>query len=773
MTRAQRGWILCSWIGALAACTAIIAQTRFTNDLSAFLPRSPSPEQQLLVEQLREGVISRLLLIAIEGSDEASLATTSKRLADALRADAAFLSVDNGMWSASPRDREILWRYRYLLSPDVAPERFSTAGLRRILEEDLELLASPAGILVSRTLAADPSGELLRALERLGGQAAIPTRHGVWFSADGKRVLLVAQTRAPGTDIDAQEQALGSIRSAFDHLQASAERLLLTGPGLFSVMTREQIRQDAWRLSIAATVLIAALLLAVYRSVRVLVLGLLPVASGAAAGIAAVSLGFGYVHGITLAFGVTLIGEGVDYAIYFFLQRPAEGSATSAFVRLWPTLRLGVLTSICGFSALLFSGFTGLSQLGLFSIVGLIVAAAVTRWVLPVLTPRGFDAVAVAVFAERVDRLVRPARRLAPAVLMLLVAAVALLVLQTRELWSTDLASLSPIPESARLLDQQLRRDLGAPDIRHLVVVQAKSDEEALQAAEYVGVALDEAVRQGLLEGFDSPALQLPSRRTQLARRAALPEPQVLSANLEQAEKGLPFRPGVFKPFVEDIVATRRLAPLERQGLAGSRLALKVDTLLVHGERGWSAMLPLRGVHDAGAIARRVAAVSGVQSVLLDLKRESDTLYRAYLHEALEHALAGAAAILVLLAASLRSARRVFDVVAPLAAAVILDAALFAVLGEQLSIFHLVGLLLVVAVGSNYSLFFDRLASYPDQRARTLASVLFAALCTVIGFGVLAFSRVPVLHAIGSTVAIGALLALLFSATFSRHARAV
>ena len=42
--------------------------------------------------------------------------------------------------------------------------------------------------------------------------------------------------------------------------------------------------------------------------------------------------------------------------------------------RIWPTLRLGVLTSICGFSAMLFSGFTGFAQLGLFTIVGLVVA---------------------------------------------------------------------------------------------------------------------------------------------------------------------------------------------------------------------------------------------------------------------------------------------------------------------------------------------------------------------------------------------------------------
>ena len=50
-----------------------------------------------------------------------------------------------------------------------------------------------------------------------------------------------------------------------------------------------------------------------------------------------------------------------------------------------------MLTSICGFSAMLLSSFTGFAQLGLFTIIGLIVALAVTRWVLPVLLPRGFS----------------------------------------------------------------------------------------------------------------------------------------------------------------------------------------------------------------------------------------------------------------------------------------------------------------------------------------------------------------------------------------------
>ena len=120
------------------------------------------------------------------------------------------------------------------------------------------------------------------------------------------------------------------------------------------------------------------LLLFVYRSLPALLLGLVPVASGALAGVAAVALGFGAVHGITLGFGVTLIGEAVDYSIYLFVQRGPDWRHT-----VWPTIRLGVLTSIVGFAALLPSDFQGLAQLGLYSIAGLTAAALVTRFVLP------------------------------------------------------------------------------------------------------------------------------------------------------------------------------------------------------------------------------------------------------------------------------------------------------------------------------------------------------------------------------------------------------
>lgn len=768
MTAAQR-WALGAWLALLAASAVIVARTTISTDVSAFLPRSPTPEQQVLVEQLREGVVSRLALIALEGASPAALAQASKAMAAELRKDASFVSVENGDGSGDAADREFLWRHRYLLSSAVDAERFSAAGLRERLEETLRLLDSPAGALVRRIVANDPTGELLHILESLEAQSRPATREGVWFSRDGRRALLLAQTRAPGYDVGAQEGALARIAQAFSRAGTDEVKLLVSGPGVFAARTRVAVRNDALRLSLIATALVAGLLLAVYRSGRLLALGLVPIASGALAGIAAVSLGFGSVHGITLGFGVTLIGEGVDYAIYLFTQAAGGGARHAALERIWPTLRLGVLTSICGFSAMLFSGFTGLAQLGLFSIVGLLVAVAVTRWVLPGMLPSTLAAPIVGAAGPWASAAARRASSLRYPVLILVAAIAVLLAARGERLWNEDLASLSPVPRVDQALDEKMRADLGAPDVRFLVVIHAPDQEAALQASEAVGQGLRKASQAGMLEGYESPADFLPSRQTQEARRQALPEPAQLRANLEKAVAGLPFRGKVFEPFLADAAAARSAPPIGRSGMQGTRLALRVDSLLARRADGWAAMLPLRNVADAAGIARYLTAPPGAQAVLLDLKRESEQLYHSYRAQALAYSLLGAAAIGALLLASLRSLRSFFAVTAPLVAAVLVTTGALALAGESLSIFHLVGLLLVVAIGSNYSLLFDRQASSQSDRSRTLVSLLLANATTVIGFGLLALSRVPVLHDIGVTVGLGTVLALVFSAILGRR----
>jgi predicted exporter len=775
------------WWVLLTACVIIIARSSFTADLSAFLPRAPTPAQRVLVEQLTEGAVSRLILIGVEAPDTATRARLSREMAQRLRASPLFELVNNGESAGTARDREFLLAHRYLLSPAVTADRFSEAGLRAAIGESIDFIASPAGLMLKALLPRDPTGELVELLNAQQSDTRPMSAGGVWVSRDGARALLVAQTAAAGSDTDGQQRAVAAIRRAFDETAAAEPdaalppRLLLSGPGVFSVSSREIIRDDVLRLAAIGVSGIVALLLVVYRSPAALVLGLLPVASGALAGVAAVSLGFGVVHGITLGFGTTLIGEAVDYSIYLFVQstRPALGDAdhhAQWVAAFWPTIRLGTLTSVVGFATLWLSNFPGLAQLGLYSVAGIVVAAGVTRFVLPGLLPAGFRVRDVSFLGHMLEAVTARARVLRWIFAGVLIAATAVVAVHRHALWDPELSALSPLSTADIALDRTLRADLGAPDARYLVVVSGIDRESALRAAERVGGELQRLVESGRLGGFDTPARFLPSVATQQKRQQALPPASELAARLQGATAELPLRPERLRPFLADVEAARHARPLARADLDGTSFAIATDALLVDRADRWSALLPLKAVRrgaadaaiDPQAIRAALREAGQEGTVLLDLKGETDDLYAGYLDEAIYLSLSGFAVMLGVLGLALRSLVRVLRVAAPLAAAIVVVVAAHALAGSPLNILHLVGMLLIAAVGSNYALFFDRRADGDGaDRVAMLSSLVLASTTTLIGFGVLAFSKVPVLQAIGATVGPGAVLALLFSAVLA------
>jgi predicted exporter len=754
------------WVAVIVASALFVTRLHIDTDMTAFLPRMASSAQRVLVDQFRDGVVTHLVLIAIEDVAPDRAATISKRLAGRLRGYSDFVTVENGEESGFKRDREFLWSNRYLLSDQIQAVRFTRAGLRTELEHDLAELGSAAGFLVERSLAADPTGEMLHLIEQQQGGGDGPARqNGVWVSPNGGRALMLIRLRAAGSDLDGAQQALAVIQSEFDETAAEPEdqaaRLVLTGPPVFAVQARDRIRSDATRLSTLASLLVAAALLTVYRSPGVLALAFVPVVSGALVGIGAVGLAFRSVHGITLGFGATLIGEAVDYAVYLFTQTAPDTPIESTMARIWPTLRLGVLTSMCGFSAMLFSKFEGFAQLGLFTITGLAASVCVTRWVLPVLIPARFGGVRQSQTIMRIATVAARGRRFRVGVLVLAVAAAGWLAEDQGPFWASDLASLSPVPPAEQRLDQALRRDMRAPDTGYLIVIRRTDQEAVLQAAERATAAVAPLVGRGALAGLDTPVRYLPSLAAQRARQAGLPAAAILQGDLDAALDGLPFQPGLFAPFVAAVGKARSDPPVSRADLDGTSLSLKLDSLLLRQGDSQVATLSLRGVTAPDVIARAIAGEP--DAVLVDLRAESDRLLRVYLWEGVSLACLGAAAIGLLLALSLRSLPRLIAVTAPVAASVVVTLAVLRLGGHAISIFNLFGVLLVVAIGSNYCLFFDRQRGDPAGMPRVFASLLLANSCTVAGFGVLALSRTPVLHDLGVPVAIGTFLSLIFA----------
>jgi predicted exporter len=789
------------WALFFLLCTVLVVRSEFTADMSAFLPRDPSPRQQILIDQISEGFASKALIVGLEGAPIATLGALSGAMAGQLRNNPIFSSVNNGQTLTSKLDQELLFNNRYLLSTAIDADRMSVAGLRAAVSGALEEVASATGLFSKSLLARDPTGEFLTVIERIVPANQPTQAAGVWMNSAQTRALLLLQVHAAGSDLDAQEAAHAAITQSFARAQsqlapnATQAKLQFSGPGVFAVQARQTIKEEAARLSLIGTLLVLGLLWLIYRSMTTLFLGIIPVVTGALAGIAAVGLGFPSVHGMTLGFGITLIGEAVDYAIYLFVQytpavkagqndhatgKPADVSS------FWPTIRLGVLTSIFGFSTLLLSGFTGLAQLGLFSIVGIVVAATVTRFVLPILLPHNFSVRQPAQLGPLLAKVTCMLGRLRATAIVLTIVAIAILAMRWDTLWSVELGGLSPVSEEAQKLDGSLRADLGAPDAGVLIVIKSQSSETALQRSEDVATRLIPLIKSGQLGGFQAPSNFLPSQRTQLARQASLPQEAQLQQHTRLALDGLPLQPDKLAEFFVDVQRAKTGPLLTRASFEGTSMSLAINSLLGPSPRkgdGWTALVALQAPTQQGVTqALNVSVIKNALNelpadvradiYLVELGREARDVYGAYLREAIVLSASGFVAIVGLLFVTLRSGRRVFRVVTPLlAAAAIVAAGVVSVQGS-LSLLHLIGLLLVIAIGSNYALFFDQRSRLGSTASlgndhNLLCSLFFANLSTVLGFGLLGFSSVPVMNAIGSTVGIGTFLALVLSAVFA------
>jgi predicted exporter len=334
--------------------------------------------------------------------------------------------------------------------------------------------------------------------------------------------------------------------------------------------------------------------------------------------------------------------------------------------------------------------------------------------------------------------------------------------------WEADIANLSPVSLERKALDRKLRTEIGAPDVHTLLVVFANSAERTLQQSERVVAMLENLMGQKVVDGFDAPSRYLPSKATQQQRQATLPTEVVLRRGLQEVLPQLPFQEGLFEPFVADMVAARTRPLLGPEEFNGTALGLRIGSLLFQrGAESWVALLPLQGVADEAAVLSGVSQLQGVDAHYLDLKALSSRFVNRYRDEALALLAWGAGGIVLVLLWGLHSVVVVLRVLLPVVAAVIGVTLVLLALGERLSLFHLVALLLVAGVGLDYGLFFNRSCHDAAEREQTARALLVCGVTTVLVFGVLAFSQTPVLSAIGTTTAVGAIMCLLFAAILS------
>lgn len=718
------------------ALMALILLWRFqpAYTLDSFLPAPRTVGEKILVERTGQGPGASWVLLALAGEPE-----RAARVRQTLLQSGRFRRVDDGSGMVSVDQLPApVWHKRYLLQD----QDWSTAALQTAMTERLADLGLGGGAEWRDMIRADPALVALSVMSSVASPTAPATVP--WRSPDG-RSLLLAETHAGAFDVNGQQAALATIHEALEQypppLSSKGPGDVISGAGMFSAELSATIRSEAtWRSIFAGLGVLLVLWLA-YRRPRYLLLAALPLGLGVLGAVTAVSLVFGQVHGITLAFGFTLLGVAVDYPLHL-LSHARGDDGRRALRRVWPTLWLGGVSTLAAYATLMVADSEGLAQLGLFAAAGILTALLATRTLLPAYLPARTD-------TGSPTEAPGGWPRWWPASLALLIGGGVLLLSPT--LWNTSLAALSPVPADRLQQDAVLREALGAPDMRYLLAWRDADQEPLRRRLEALAPGLDEAVAAGELAGYQLPTTLLPSRARQQQRRDAVPGAVLLRQRVANASEELPFRPDSFEPFIDDATAISGLAPVQAGDYQGTPLATWLDALYYRSGDDWVGLASLFDLQQPDALASRLA---GGPAHWVDMKQSADGLVARYRGRITGLLGLAALAVIGFLVWRVRQPSRVAWIALTVLAGTAVAAGTALLVDGSLNLFHLIALILVAGLGLDYALFLSR----EDGGGRDTRHAVSACVAsTTVAFGVLALSSIPMLHWLGLTVSSGAL----------------
>ena len=552
--------------------------------------------------------------------------------------------------------------------------------------------------------------------------------------------------------MEAEQQFVAALDAVSAEVTAATPELkiLRTGAVFFAHAGSETAMSELSTLgafSLLGTILV---LLLVFRRVTPLVLNTLTLLIGISVALAGTIAVFGEVHVATMLFGIGLIGIAVDYGLHFSATLFDRDAATplQRLHHVLPGITLGLLTTLIGYVVLVLAPFPGLRQIAVFSVMGLLAAfVTVVLW-FPLLESRKplqhgrlmLDA------SGGIWRIWENPRyrlmRWAIVILAGICGIIGLLHIEAND-DVRKMQSLSPDLLAARA---EIQRIAGVSGGLQGLLVMAADDEAALQQEETLLPVLRDVQAEGLITGFRAPAQFVPSalRQTENARLVA--ERLITPfGSLQVQQLGLP---SLAAANAEGTPVT-----LDAAQQSGA-LPFLADMILAPGQH----VIALDGVGDPAALRARMESVAG--AIYVDPAGDLSALLGKYRERAVW--LIALSALLMLAPLIWRYGfKGGVTVMIPPLLAVTLAPALISFLGESLSFFNVMALVLVLSLGVDYAVFCAEATQ--AKRQGTLLAVVIATMTTLLSFGMLAFSEVLAVHAFGLTLLLGVLIGFLLA----------
>lgn len=770
------------------------------SDIHAFVPESEERELAEIARQVTDSELARTQMLSLGPYADPSLAAAAAREMGALlspREDLAWvrtgppLGTEDSFYGLYfPR------RFAFAAaSADEARAGLTDEALRERARALRSGLTGPTAMLIRRIAPEDPLLLFPQLFQSFQGeqedasQARFGVVEGTFVATEGANHYGIVMLASRGSTFSGavQEPILEAITEAFASLHApQGVRLEQAGVARFAVRTERVLRTDTQRISIVSTVAIVVLFLLLFRGPRFLVLGFIPLVLGTVLSIAACRLFFGGIHAITLAFGSSLLGVGIDFIVHYVNHHVLDGRGKTpehSMREIQGGLLLGAFTTVLGLAGLGFTSFPGMREIGVFAAVGVFGSLLVTVWMVPPWMPEGDIEPTRAHLAllhaqTRIFQLVRAHNKpfIGAALLALIIAIAGLSQLS----FVDDLRRMNEVDPALAQEDNLVRTRVAQGEAGRFVIAMGSDEASALEANDRAYAALERAREEGRITNFRSifPLLRAPSTQREVDAVYRDPElvPRIYSALESEG-----FVAPLFAP-LEASLQAEPPAPLTYEALAASPLGPLVEPFRVAlpdamggegPERGEDRRAaPLRsgriaylsfvsGVHDPVALAAELNGVEGVH--FFDQARYLESAYRTFRERAFGLVLLGLGLVFGACIVRYRNLRLGFASIAPALLASLTSLGLVGLIFHEANLMHLVACLLVISMGEDYAVFLVESRDSEQGAETSMVGIAIACITTVLSFGLLALSSHPALRAIGFIVAVGDTLAYVFA----------
>lgn len=767
----------------LAAAVAVMLAFAATHlslrtEITHFLPEEVAGEAASLSRALADAELTRGMVLSLAARDAEGARDAAAALARTLRGHPEIVSARVGPEAGLADDVQrlaLLHSVGFLTDDPDHPQRglaarLSEQGLRTAARAWRERLSGPGGSAFAPLAARDPLGSVPAWVDRVRDtDPGLRVEGGQFMAIASSHALVLVQTRPRAFDTARQAPLLAAIEDAFAALQAERpdDELELEASGInrFGVRIERTMRSETAWIGAFGILGVSGLFLLCFRSLRALGLVLLPAGVGILAAICVGILILGDLDLLTLAFGASLTGVAIDYAIHLVTHHALAGEGTDPWTtarRLRSRLAVGALTTMASYAGLLATGFPGFREMGLFSIVGIAGALLVTLVALPaLLPPAGTPAPRLQALADACERGVARARGRRGVLWMALVGSLVVVAIGIPRLrFTDDLRGLSQLDPELLAEDGRVRARLSAFDTSRLVITRGADEEQVLRRNQRVHDRLEDLRAAGVLEGMRSlHALLLPAS-VQRRNHERVRADAELPSRLDRIFASEGFVEGSFSPFAEALQGPAP-EPLSLRDLRTTSLAPLVDSMVFAVGDDLAVATFLRGVRSEAELEAALEDLPGAR--WLDQTGLLDDFFGGFRATTLRQMAAGSLLVVLVLVLRYRDPRRVIAAFAPSALTALLLLGLLGLSSVEANLLHVMSLLLVLGMGVDYGIFLVDASREEGSLGTTVLSLWLSALTTLFVFGALALATHPALRAIGVTTGLGVLFAFLLA----------